>query len=343
MSRVPFVSGPVDGVAVGNGRLAVGGAAVANAAIAVGVHPAWAPSPLRAGSAFDARWRLELARAVLDWSGSRVRKRPIYDQELDRTEKGFASYHVGMVFALLWARQVLHVPHLAHVDRLLDAAGIHTNDRRPDLIGCGSGGRLYAIEAKGRSRGAGDAMVRARRQLRESRYWFALADGTPAVGVACVTYFDGDDLRVQTADPVSQARRYTTAPEIIRAASLEPYAEAILREGPATEIEGLDGYLGNQIGDTGVVVALAPEVQPALGLPEVRRQQPVTRQVLTKAALVAQDGADAQPRALPDAERYEPLMAAPEFAEERFEIGESKGLRLPNGAAVLVDARWQHG
>lgn len=342
MSQVPYVSGPIGGTAIGSGHLAVDGLAVANAAIAVGVHPAWAPSPLRAANAFDARWRLELARAVLDWGGNRVRKRPIYDQELDRTEKGFASYHIGMVCSLLWARQVLVVPHLAHVDRILDAAGIHTNDRRPDLLGSDAAGRLYAIEAKGRSRGAGDAMVRARRQLRESRYWFTLSDGTPALGVACISYFDGDELRVQTADPVSQARRYTTTPEILRAASLEPYAEAILREGSAIPIDGLDGYVGNEIGDTGVVVALAPEVQPALALAEGRRAKPTRRRSLTEAVLRAQDGTQ-QPRDLPDAQRYERLAAAPDFAEESIALGESKGIRLPSGAAVLVDARWQDG
>jgi hypothetical protein len=37
------------------------------------------------------------------------------------------------------------------------------------------------------------------------------------------------------------------------------------------------------------------------------------------------------------------LTAAPEFDEEPVVAGESKGIQLPNGAAVLVDARWQDG
>lgn len=36
MSRVPYVSGPINGTAIGNGRLVIGGPAVANAAIARG-------------------------------------------------------------------------------------------------------------------------------------------------------------------------------------------------------------------------------------------------------------------------------------------------------------------
>ena len=328
------------------GVMQTDGQRIADAAIAVGVHPTWSPSPHRTSNAFDARWREELLLAVLDWSSGTIQKHAMYDEELDKTEKGFASYHIGMTFALLWAREVLAVQDLAHVDRILENAGIHSNERRPDLLGADSTGVLYAIEAKGRSRGIGDAIKRGKRQITESRYWFSL-NGVSAIGVVTATHFENDTLSLYAEDPESWARQYSVSTDLLRTIALEPYAEAISREGPDAELELPTGHRGAEIGDTGVLVALAPRVSEVLRLAGTRQPPQRQRSLVSKKALLA-ELAEAQeetllPIELPGRQRYLQVADVIDLElrdEQTLEFGSYRGRESPSGVAVLVDSRW---
>lgn len=344
---VPYTSGQIGALQAAGGVLETDGQRIADAAIAVGVHPAWNPSPHRSGNAFDARWREELIRAVLEWSTGTVQKHVMYDTELDKTEKGFASYHIGMTFSLIWARSVLGIDDLAHVDRVLEGAGIHTNDRRPDLLGTDQNGVLYAIEAKGRSRGIGDAIERGKRQIDESRYWFLL-DGSPAIGVVVASYFSDHGLSMSAIDPESWARRYEVSELLLRTVALEPYAEAIAREGEEASVELPPGYVGAEIGDTGVLVGLSPRVADAIRLAQTRKARAQSRSVLSKKSSIAesQETSDERlpPRQLPGRSRYlqigESLDLDP-TPERPIEIQQYRGRISRSGVAVLVDERWE--
>lgn len=73
--------------------------------------------------------------------------------QLDPSEKRGASYHLGMLLAVAWARRVLQVPWLLHIDvyRTRLNPGFQPGNSRPDLIGRDGSGRWIVVECKGRS------------------------------------------------------------------------------------------------------------------------------------------------------------------------------------------------
>jgi hypothetical protein len=80
---------------------------------------------------------------------------------LDSTEKGSASYRVGMAVAHLLGQDLLDLREVRHVDPLFAAGDLTllAGRRRPDLIGLDANDDWSVIEAKGRSDGPDDAVL----------------------------------------------------------------------------------------------------------------------------------------------------------------------------------------
>lgn len=119
---------------------------------------------------------------------------------LDPTEKGAASYFLGMSVAKLWCSRMLDVPWLFHVS-MCETLGYRTRifgRSEPDLVGLDSGGRWVVAEAKGRS-GASDPSVmrKAKNQTRRLRQ---INGDFPNLRVATQTYF-APDLSIVVHDP----------------------------------------------------------------------------------------------------------------------------------------------
>lgn len=325
-----------------------------SAAVGVGLHPGWLPISA-SRTAFDAGWRVELLQAVTDWSTGRVHKTNLYVDELDPTEKGFASYHLGMTFAYAWARVALGVGHLAHVDRLLTAAGYPVTGPRPDLLGASPSGWLYAVEAKGRSGALGSAITSGKRQIAESNYWFSL-NGRTAIGVVAATYFAADNapMKMRIRDPLTTAPLYEISETALRAAALEPYAEVIASQEARLDV---GENIGAEIGDTGVAIVISPEAQVTMELLGLRPRpfrsrerhgQPagfvVAEQEFAPVARPRLDADDlGPPRRLPGVERYETVgreLGRQRDEAEPMTVGPFDGYIDRDGIGILLDERW---
>lgn len=97
-------------------------------------------------------WRRALIRSCLDEQNGYLVQSESY-RRLDATEKGAASYFLGMTQASLLAARVLQMSPVSHVDDLLYwAYGNVPQQSRPDLIGYDpNGAGKLVLEAKGRS------------------------------------------------------------------------------------------------------------------------------------------------------------------------------------------------
>ena len=130
---------------------------------------------------------------------TRFQKSTLY-QELDPTEKGAASYFMGMVAAKILCARLLDTPWLLHLS-MLQTAGIPVSLRgrsQPDLIGIDRMGRWTVAEAKGRSNGfSADAMNKAKKQTRSLR---RINGVLPNVRVAVQAHFS-PSLCFAIADP----------------------------------------------------------------------------------------------------------------------------------------------
>ena len=119
---------------------------------------------------------------------------------LDPTEKGAASYFLGMMATKLICARLLDTPFVFHLSMLKTLGGsavLHTKSQ-PDLIGRDRVGNWVVAEAKGRTNGfSATAMSKAKRQTRQLR----MINGTyPSLRIAVQAYFS-PELNVSVSDP----------------------------------------------------------------------------------------------------------------------------------------------
>lgn len=119
---------------------------------------------------------------------------------LDPTEKGAASYFLGMMATKLICARLLDTPFVFHLSMLKNLGGsaiLHTKSQ-PDLIGLDRAGNWVVAEAKGRTNGFSvGAMSKAKHQTRQLR----MINGTyPSLRIAIQAYFS-PELNVAVDDP----------------------------------------------------------------------------------------------------------------------------------------------
>lgn len=101
----------------------------------------------------EKKHRTYLLYTCLKQSGNGVTRSGLYD-EMDHTEKGAASYFLGMTLTKLVADRLLDTPLLWHVSTSSQAISYVPGKSRPDLIGCSKNLADWIVaEAKGRSGG----------------------------------------------------------------------------------------------------------------------------------------------------------------------------------------------
>jgi hypothetical protein len=99
----------------------------------------------------EMKHRTYLLYTCLKQQGNYLVKSDLYN-EMDTTEKGAASYFLGMTFIKLFADRLLDIPLLWHVSTSSQAISYVSGKSRPDLIGCSKSLNEWVVaEAKGRS------------------------------------------------------------------------------------------------------------------------------------------------------------------------------------------------
>lgn len=154
----------------------------------------------------EMRFRSYLIYSHLMQDGGRVCKSPLYES-LDSTEKGAASYFIGMAVSKLIGAFLLNVPWLVHLEKInaLYAIGIQGKSR-PDLLGLNPQGQWIVFEAKGRTHGfSQDALDKAKDQTGQIRHISGLA---PALRIATESFFN-PYLSAYVADPEEFGDRIT--------------------------------------------------------------------------------------------------------------------------------------
>jgi hypothetical protein len=148
---------------------------------------------------------------------------------LDRSEKVNLSYSLGQAMAGVFAKDVLGVTRLMHVDRYQTQHNVViTGNERPDLFGQASTGWVV-IEAKGRSNLAEAALMP---KLRSQKKAVASINGAaPWVAAGVVAEFDPKSGRMQlrAVDPPAsaEAQDWKVDPDKYAGAYYEPFATAI--------------------------------------------------------------------------------------------------------------------
>lgn len=143
--------------------------------------------------------------------------------KIDSSEKGIASYWLGMGFAKIVADAVLEVPCLQNVDNLVRQGTVRIapqSKRRGDLVGLSKQGDWHAIEAKGRSRshafkGNHQEVNHAKQQ---SLKILSVSGKSPITNSACLTALRTRPISVLLYDPPPDDGEYleTTADNFYR-------------------------------------------------------------------------------------------------------------------------------
>lgn len=120
-------------------------------------------------------------------------------KSMDPTEKGAASYFLGMTLTKLAAEQLLDTPWIFHVSTAVQALSFKPGKSRPDFLGCMASSLDWVVlEAKGRSRGfCADTLAKAKQQ---SRMVATINGKVPCCRVGVQSYFS-PDLRMKLVDP----------------------------------------------------------------------------------------------------------------------------------------------
>lgn len=185
---------PASGMSNGSTVIDVTDRDIWQAAAEVGATSSIFNSPKR--TLLEIAWRTNMALAHLKavddgWVQNCSYKR------LDPSEKSGISYYLGMVLPAIIAKKELKIPHLVHVDSVLQILGKkRRNVQRPDLVGYRGGsngnsrGRLL-LEAKGRTNGFVQAPLdKASDQLKNTPSEVLQLVGGNALRIASLSYFE---------------------------------------------------------------------------------------------------------------------------------------------------------
>ena len=187
--------------------------------------------------------------------------------KLDATEKGAASYFLGMTMCKIFAAQKLNRPWLFHVS-LASSNGASIvfskmSKERPDLVGYTANSNWIVAEAKGRSKKLSTkALVKAKNQSRMIKS----VNGTlPLHRFGIQTYFD-PHLKVNVEDPPASREAYPVDIDL-REALVNYYSltSTLSRHGERREIGG-EQYLVSTDPRSGLSVGLPVKIatQPVL-------------------------------------------------------------------------------
>jgi len=146
----------------------------------------------------EVRFRYYLIRSHLMQSANKVIKSSLY-RSLDSTEKGSASYFIGMAVSKIFGNSLLDVPWLVHLEKIKVLYKIELKGKsRPDLLGQNSKGQWIVFEAKGRSDGfSQSALDKAKEQAKQVK---KVSGVKPFLKVAVESYFN-TTLSAHIADP----------------------------------------------------------------------------------------------------------------------------------------------
>lgn len=186
-------------------------------------------------------------------------------QDLDPSEKGAASYFLGMVAAKILCDRLLDTPWMLHLSMFQAAGGsvVLKGKSQPDLIGIDRVGRWTVAEAKGRSNNLSPAAMRkAKDQTSRLRN---INGSLPKVRVAVQAYFapqlsfaidDPEEIDEAPVDVIvsenDAIRQYYSYP--LEAARNPTRRETVLnRQFDMTDIS-----------EVGVSIGLSSEVREAL-------------------------------------------------------------------------------
>lgn len=130
---------------------------------------------------------------------------------LDGTEKGGASYRVGMALAHLLAQDLLDLREVRHVDPLVGGdVTLVAGRRRPDLIGLDANDSWSVVEAKGRTESPDADVLTGAKEQAENVNLVRNTTGAmvaPAARVASVADLSGNPIHVDFVDPPEPEER----------------------------------------------------------------------------------------------------------------------------------------
>lgn len=178
-------------------------------------------------------WRAKLVEANLQVQANRWCRSDGYDR-LDGSEKGAVSYFHGMTMAQVACDEMLNVPSLVHLDRVLEALGKKTKASRPDFLGVHPlfNTPSVAVEAKGRTNEKDQkALDKAKIQAKK----LPVITGVGAtMAVASMSYFDVEGgssgvpvWRCRLEDPPRQRTRDEIARTALIALHYQPLVRAV--------------------------------------------------------------------------------------------------------------------
>lgn len=176
---------------------------------------------------------------------------------LDPSEKGIASFYLGMAMAKLYADKVLGIPWLMHISRYEATWAVRYgfSAKRPDLFGCNAAGAWAVAEAKGRTRVTG-ALVK---QMKAQKSSVATINGVaPAHRYGSATRFEAGRLALRVVDP--PARRDAQEVPIDPAAWLTDYYAPIVDLIADTDRHVEGPYLVGVIPNTDIEVGVTEEI-----------------------------------------------------------------------------------
>jgi len=188
-------------------------------------------------------------------------KSSLYDT-LDPTEKGAASYFVGMMAAKILSERLLKIPWLFHLSMFRSMGGVAVlyDKSEPDLIGLNTRGEWVVVEAKGRSHGYSDsAMVTAKRQTRQLR----MINGSyPVLRVGIQSYFS-PKLSFVIIDPEEFDENARDIEFNLNSALRMYYSAAISWTHGSAETRSVDNrkFLVKSNDDVGITVGLDIDIK----------------------------------------------------------------------------------
>lgn len=133
MGAVEYTSASIGGLPVTSAEMRFGDACVAYRAATVG-DPSLLRAPIPGRSLMELLYRISFARAMVRIDGGYWVKTDGYRQ-LDPSEKGAASYSLGMIQAAIAGSELLQCDFTVHVDAVLAILGRTAAGSRPDLVG----------------------------------------------------------------------------------------------------------------------------------------------------------------------------------------------------------------
>lgn len=208
-------------------------------------------------SSADLVHRIACMYAYFDIDGTgRMVRSPAF-ATLDPSEKGIASFYLGMAMAKLYADKVLGIPWLMHISRYEAtwALSYGVSAKRPDLFGCNAAGDWAVAEAKGRTRVTG-ALVK---QMKAQKSSVATINGAaPAHRFGSATRFEAGQLALRVVDP--PARRDAQEVPIDPAAWLTDYYTPIVDLIADTDRSVKGPYLVGIIPNTNIEVGVTEEI-----------------------------------------------------------------------------------